>query len=66
MLFLAGAPALGAGLGNDSAFTMTLAAGAGVNEAAKQGLLGTSYLPGAVTVGTLARLTAGLAAEAMA
>jgi hypothetical protein len=63
---LAAAPALGTGLGNDFALAMALAADGGVNKAAKQCLLGATYLPGAITTGTSAGLGPRFTADTVA
>ena len=60
------APALEAGFGDNSALTVTLGTGSNIGEAAKDTLLDSAHLTGAITVGTLAGLTVWLAAGALA
>ena len=58
MLLLPRAPALGAGVSNNPAFTAALSAGSNIREAAKDSLLNPPHLPGAITVRALGRFGA--------
>ena len=58
--------ALGTGLGDDSAFAVAVGAGGNISEAAEDTLVGSSYLPGAIAIGTSAGFTAWLGANAVA
>jgi len=66
VFFIAGAVALGAGLGDDPAFPPTSAAGGGGDKATKNARLHPAYLAGAVTLGTPARLATWLGTNALA
>ena len=50
MLFLARAPALGTGLGDNSALAAAPGAGADISKVTKDTLLNMPHLPGAITV----------------
>jgi len=65
LLHLACASALGAGLGNDSTLTVALATGGSSTEATKDTLMDSAYLPGAITVGASAGLTAWFATNTL-
>ena len=66
MLLLASAPALWAGLSDNSTLAVALGAGSGTGEAAEYALLHSAHLPGAITVGAAAGLATRLTASTVA
>ena len=66
VLLLACASALGAGLSDNSSLTTALTTGSNINEATKEALLSSAYLPRTLTVRALAGLTTGLGANTVA
>ena len=64
--FFTAAPALGAGVDNNSAFAVALITGGGVGKAPEEALVDPAHLSAAIAVGTSRGLGAGLAANTLA